>query len=136
MTTNNELELNHLGLIVLGVVLMIAGAGVLAAEPPWIVSPVGAGAALTAAGITLIITTVGRRRREQREEVVVDERITTITEKAGYRAFQVTFITQGVVFAVVGVTAIDLPLNPILGGLFALTAAAYTVAYNRYRTEM
>jgi len=116
LTTNNQLELNHLGLIVLGVVLMIAGAGVLAAEPPWIVSPVGAGAALTAAGITLIITTVGRRRREQRDEVVVDERITTITEKAGYRAFQVTFITQGALFAIVGITAIDLPLNPFSVG--------------------
>jgi len=134
--SHRTIEWQHLGLVVLGFVLVAVGAFVLAVEPGWTVSPVGAGAALIGAGLTLIITTVARRRREQRDEVVVDERVATIGEKSGYRAFQASFIAQGVLFAVVGVTTLELPLMPVLGSLFGFTGLVYVVAYNWYRRSM
>lgn len=122
--------------VALGLALFLAGGFVLAIEPAWAVSTAGAGAALTAAGLTILVTTVGRRRREAREDVVVDERVTTIGEKSGYRAFQITFALQGVALAVLSFTVLDLPVTAVLGGLFALTALAYLAAYNWYRRAM
>jgi uncharacterized membrane protein len=126
----------QVGTIGIGLLLFVGGAIVIALEPAWTWNPAGAGAALIAAGLTLIIMTVGRRRREASDEVVVDERVTSIGEKSGYRAYQVTFILQGVIFAVVGLTTIDLPLTPVLGGLFGLTGLSYIIAYNWYRRSM
>lgn len=134
--TNRGLDWPQLGMIAVGVLLIGAGMVVLAVEPGWTVSPVGAGAALTAAGLTLVITTLARQRRERRDEVVVDERVVTIGEKSGYRAYQASFVVQGVVFAVVGLTRVDLPLEMVLGALFAFTGLVYVVAYNWYRRRM
>lgn len=94
-------------LVIVGVLLFVGGAIVLAIEPNWAVSPSGAGAALIAGGLTIVITTVSRRRRERRGEFVADERIESLDEKAGNRAFQATFALEGVLFAVVSVTAFD-----------------------------
>ena len=126
----------QVGTIGIGLVLFGCGAIVIALEPGWTWNPAGAGAALIAAGLTLMIMTVARRRREASDEVVVDERVATIGEKSGYRAYQVTFILQGVAFAIVGLTTIDLPLIPVLGGLFGTTGLAYIIAYNWYRRSM
>ena len=123
-------------LVIVGVLLFISGAIVLAIEPNWAVSPAGAGAALIAAGLTIAITTVGRRRRERRGDFVADERIESLNEKAGNRAFQTGFALEGVLFAVVSVTAFDPPVTTILGGLFVVTALAYLVAYGYYQRVM
>ena len=123
-------------LIVGGLALFVSGAVVLATEPEWLASPVGAGAALIAGGVTLVITTVARRRRERRDEVVADERLTTINEKSGNRAFQAAFAVQGLLFAAVSVTALELPVTTVLGGLFVFTALAYLLAYNHYLRVM
>lgn len=123
-------------LIIAGLVLFVAGGIVLAIEPNWAISPVGAGAALIAGGLTILITTLNRRRRERREEVVSDERIASINEKAGNRAFQAVFAVEGVTFAVVSFTQFDPPLRTMLGGLFVFTALGYIVAYNYYRSVM
>jgi len=125
----------HLALLG-GVVLFVAGAVVLAVEPSWAVSPVGAGSALIAGGLTLVITTIARRRREQRDDVVADERHATLNEKSGNRAFQLSFATQGLLFALVSVTAIELQLEAVLAGLFVFTALSYLIAYNYYRRLM
>ena len=126
----------QVGTIGVGLILFIGGAIVIAIKPVWTWNPAGAGAALIAAGLTLIIMTVARRQREASDEVVIDERVATIDEKSGYRAYQVSFILQGVVFAIVGLTTIDLPLTPVLGGLFGMTGLAYIIAYNWYRRSM
>ncbi|MFB6068866.1 MAG: DUF2178 domain-containing protein [Halobacterium sp.] len=117
----------------LGLALFVAGGFVLAIEPAWAVSTVGAGAALTAAGLTVLLTTVGRRPREDSTEVAVDERVQTIGQLSGYRAFQATFALQGIALAVLSFTVVDLPMTVVLGGLFALTALAYLAAYEWYR---
>jgi len=123
-------------LIVLGLALFVGGGAVLAVEPAWAKSPTGVGAALIAGGLTLVIVTVGRRRRERRDEVVVDERVGVIDEKAGNRAFQASFAAQGVLFALVSFTVVDLPLSTVLGGLFVFTALSHLVASNVYRRGM
>jgi uncharacterized membrane protein len=134
--TDRALDRNQTALVLVGLGLFVAGGAVLAIEPEWTTSPAGAGGALLAAGLTLMIMTIARLRRERKDEVVVDERIATIGEKSGYRAFQATFAAQGVVFAVVAVTDLDLPLTAVLGVLFAFTALVYVVAYNWYRRRM
>lgn len=133
---NQRLAPFQLGMIAIGAILIVSGMYVTAFRPGWAVQPAGAGAALIAAGLTLVIVTIGRRRREQREEVVVDERISTIGEKSGYRAFQVLFVVQGGLFALVGLTIIDLPLFPVLGVMFGLQGLVYIVAYNWYDRSM
>lgn len=130
------LERLLVALAAIGVALVLVGAWVLAAEPGWVESPAGAGAALIAGGLTLAITSVARIRRECRDEVVVDERISSIGERAGNRAFQVSFAAQGILFASVSVTALDPSPAAALGALFAFTALAYLIAYNRYRRKM
>jgi len=134
--TYRGLDWPQLGMIAVGVLLFGAGMVVLAFEPGWTVSPAGAGAALIAAGLTLVITTLARQRRERQDDVVVDERVVTIGEKSGYRAYQASFIVQGAVFAVVELTRIDLPLDLVLGALFAFTGLVYVIAYNWYRRSM
>lgn len=123
-------------LLIAGIVLFIAGGVVLAIEPAWVVSPIGAGAALIAGGLTLAITTIGRRRRERRDEFVTDERINSLNEKAGNRAFQATFAAEGLLFAVISVTTFDPPLPTVLVGLFVFTALGYLMAYSAYRRVM
>lgn len=123
-------------LVAMGLVLFVAGAWVTAAEPAWTTSPSGAGAALIAAGLTLMITMVARMRRERRDEVVVDERVASIDERGGNRAFQASFAVQGVLFAVVSVTSLDPSPEAVLGTVFTFTALAYLVAYNLYRRRM
>jgi len=116
-------------LLVAGIGIFLGGGAVLALEPAWTDSPVGAGAALIAGGLALAITTIARRRRERRDEVVVDERVTAIGEKAGYRAFQVTFAVEGLLLAAVAFTTFDPPTSAVLGALFAITALGYLVGY-------
>ena len=123
-------------LLIAGVLLFVGGALVLAIEPDWAVSPAGAGAALIAAGLTIAITTVSRRRRVRRGEFVADERIESLNEKAGNRAFQATFALEGVLFAALSVTAFDPPVTTVLGGLFVVTALTYLVASSYYRRLM
>lgn len=123
-------------IVLVGLILFISGAAVIFVDPSWPISPVGTGAALIAAGLTLMITTIARRRRERREEVVVDERISTIDEKSGYRAFQGTFAVEGLLFAIVSLAPVEPPLSMVLGGLFVFTALSYLVAYNYYRRVM
>lgn len=123
-------------LVVAGVLLFVGGAVVLAIDPNWADSVIGAGAALIAGGLTLAITTLARRRRERKDEFVTDERIATIDEKSGNRAFQAAFAVEGVLFAVVSVTAFDPPVTAVLGGLFVFTAIGYLVAYTYYRRSM
>ena len=125
-----------LGMIALGIVLFFLGALVLAVEPAWIVSIAGAGAAFIAAGMTLLITTVVRVKKRDSDEVLEDERGYMIRVKAGFKAFQVSFILQGLALAVTGLALPKAFAYPVVGALFAVTGVTYVAAYNHYNSRM
>lgn len=129
------MEKNEYGMAILGLILAIAGFFVLIYEPTWIESA-GVGSALIAAGITLLLITTVRIRRKKKGEIIEDEREVSIGLKAGYRAFQVSFILQGLLLATFGTTELSAPVESVIGPLFAVTGLTYLVYTYHYRKEM
>jgi uncharacterized membrane protein len=122
--------------ILFGIVLVISGVYVLVYEPDWVTSVSGAMGGLIGAGVALILITFWQYRSRVSGELREDERDYRIAEKASFRTFQVTFILQGFLFAVLGIFTIQLPAQPVVGLLFAITGVSYVVFFYWYRNKM
>lgn len=123
----------HLGMIIGGIVLFGVGLYILVVEPAW-VADMSIGNGLLSSGVVLAI--IGMWNRRKRSEQVVDERVLTISYRAGYRTFQAVFVLLGLLTAVLGITGLDVKAYPVVSVLFAFTALAYMVAYILYRRRM
>ncbi|MFP3909945.1 MAG: DUF2178 domain-containing protein [Archaeoglobaceae archaeon] len=129
------MEKSEYGMAIVGLILFITGIWVLVYEPTWVESA-GAGSALIAAGVTLLLITTVRVKRKKRGEIIEDEREVSIGLKAAYRAFQVSFILMGLLMAIFGITELSAPVESVIGPLFAVTALTYLVYAYYYRREM
>ncbi len=122
--------------ILFGIVLVISGVYVLVYEPDWVTSVAGAMGGLIGAGVALILITLWQYRSRVSGELREDERDYRIAEKASFRTFQVIFILQGFMFAVLGIFTIQLPAQPVVGLLFAITGVSYAAFFYWYRNKM
>ncbi len=131
-----DMEKSEYGMALLGLILAVTGFFVLIYEPSRIESASGVGSALVAAGIVLLLITTVRVRRKKKGGIIEDERELTIGLKAGYRAFQISFILQGLLLAIFGTTELSTPVESVIGPLFAVTGLIYLVYTCHYTREM
>lgn len=122
--------------LILGIFLISAGIYILFNEPIWVSSVYASMAALIGAGVALILITLQKYRIRKSGEIKEDERDHRIAEKASFRTFQIIFIIQGVLYAILGILNIQLPAQPILGTLFAITGFSYMGFFYFYREKM
>ncbi len=66
-------------------------------------------------------------------EVKEDERDYRISEKASLRTFQIIFIVQGFLYATLAILGIQLPAQPVVGALFAITGISYAGIFQWYK---
>ncbi|WP_209619425.1 DUF2178 domain-containing protein [Methanolobus bombayensis] len=122
--------------LIFGTVLFTMGTYVMVYEPAWVSSIYGAAAGLIGAGIALVAITLWNYMNRKSGIIKEDERDYRIAEKASFRTFQIIFIIQGFLLAVLGIINIQLPAQPVVATLFAITGISYMGFFQWYRKQM
>jgi len=122
--------------IIFGIFLVTTGIYISAYEPAWVSNAYGAMLGLIGAGVILILISLWEYKIRKSGKVKEDERDYRITEKASFRTFQIMFILQGFLFATLGILNIQLPAQPVVAILFAVTGFSYMGFFYWYRTKM
>lgn len=122
--------------IIVGIFLVTLGIYVSVYKPTWVSNVYGAMIGLIGAGVALILIALWKYKIRKSGEVKEDERDYRIAEKASFRTFQIMFILQGFLFATLGILNIQLPAQPVVAALFAITGFSYMGFFYWYRTKM
>jgi len=120
----------------IGIFLVTIGIYIWVYNPSWVSSVQGATGGLIVAGAALILISLWKYKIRISGEVREDERDYRIAEKASLRTFQITFIVQGFLYATLGILNIQLPAQPVIGALFAITGFSYMGFFYWYRRNM
>lgn len=120
----------------IGILLATIGIYIWAYNPSWVSSVHGAAVGLIGAGVALILIALWKYKIRISGEVKEDERDYRIAEKASFRTFQIIFIVQGFLYATLGILDIQLPAQPVIGALFAITGFSYMGFFYWYRRNM
>ena len=119
-----------------GIFLVMIGIYIAAYEPIWVSSVYGAMGGLIGAGIALILISLWKYKIRKSGEIKEDERDYRIAEKASFKTFQIIFIIQGSLYATLGILNIQLPAQPVVGILFAITGISYAGIFHWYKRKM
>ncbi|MCQ1535768.1 DUF2178 domain-containing protein [Methanosarcina sp. KYL-1] len=125
-----------MGSFTIGIFLVTIGIYIWAYSPTWVSSVSGAAAGLIVAGVALILIALWKYKIRKSGEIKEDERDYRIAEKASFKTFQIIFILQGVLYATLGILNIQLPAQPVVGALFAITGISYAGIFQWYRRKM
>lgn len=120
----------------IGIFLVTIGIYIWVYNPSWVSSVYGAAVGLIGAGVALILIALWKYKIRISGEVKEDERDYRIAEKASLRTFQIIFIVQGFLYATLGILNIQLPAQPVIGALFAITGFSYMGFFYWYRRNM
>ncbi len=122
--------------LIFGIALLTTGIYIMVYEPAWVSSVYGATGGLIGAGVALIAITLWNYKNRKSGIIKEDERDYRIAEKASFRTFQITFIIQGFLLAVLGIFNIQLQAQPVVAILFAITGISYMGFFQWYRKQM
>lgn len=120
----------------IGIFLVTIGIYIWVYNPSWVSSVHGATGGLIVAGVALILIALWKYKIRISGEVREDERDYRIAEKASFKTFQIIFIVQGFLYATLGILDIQLPAQPVIGALFAITGFSYMAFFYWYRRNM
>ena len=120
----------------IGIFLVTIGIYIWVYNPSWVSSVHGATVGLIGAGVALILIALWKYKIRISGEVREDERDYRIAEKASFKTFQIIFIVQGFLYATLGILDIQLPAQPVVGVLFAITGISYAGIFWLYRRNM
>lgn len=131
-----NMKTQEIASITFGIFLVTLGIYILVYEPIWVSNAYGSMVGLTGAGVALILIALWRYKTRKSGEIREDERDYRIAEKASFRTFQIIFILQGFLFAMLGILNIQLPAQPVVAVLFAITGISYAGFFQWYRSKM
>ncbi len=132
----NGIKAQEIVALIFGMVFFISGVYIIIYEPSWVSGSKGPGGALIGAGVALILINSWNYRNRKSGIIKEDERDHRIAEKASFRAFQIIFILQGFLFAVLGIFNIQFPAQPVVAVLFAINGISYMGFFHWYSKKM
>ena len=131
-----NMKAQEIGSFTIGIFLVTIGIYIWIYNPSWVSGVYGATVGLIGAGVALILIALWKYKIRISGEVREDERDYRIAEKASFKTFQIIFIVQGFLYATLGILDIQLPAQPVVGVLFAITGISYAGIFWLYRRNM
>lgn len=131
-----DMKTQEIASFIIGIFLVMAGIYIQIFKPAWVSEAQGAGGGLIGGGVVLTLLTLKTYRTRKSGEIREDERDYRIAEKASFRTFQIIFILQGFLLGILGILNIQLPAQPVVGALFAVTGFSYMGFFYWYRSKM